>query len=457
MKKNVSLTGEAISKVRELAREAINPITIRNLLICMGLSTSIIFSSAGGLATREMFTNEVEAATQIESFTDYGSIKDYAKEYIEYLVGIGGIKGYTDGSFKPTGNVTRLEFLSSCINSCIDSESELDAIVEQAKNDMVPLDDGTMISRYDDIVSTYTNEVLYQWGEQSLRLIVASDYLGFDTGAYPSKSGTNTWSAPILRDEAANIMVEVYEYFCSEEVQAMDRTNSITTGNHSSTSTIPINENILSIEPNDGWGSYYDATQKLYSIGVLQGDEKGNYNPDSNLSRADCCVMVAKLMNENYREDPNIAPKVVEEVTVENTTLYQSDADRRSAVEGDTFIDSNGTSYTVTAGIGGVLCAEMPVALDAGRLAVNIANTVDSTALVENGTTVYGSDMIYIINPDTGEGHWLKDWCKVIEAYAASVENPEKGKVYTFGLGDWLQLEFDALGAIVTTPDWLPY
>ena len=43
------------------------------------------------------------------AFTDQADIKDANTEAVDTLVALGVINGYTDGSFKPNGTVTRAE------------------------------------------------------------------------------------------------------------------------------------------------------------------------------------------------------------------------------------------------------------------------------------------------------------------------------------------------------------
>lgn len=60
----------------------------------------------------------------LSSFTDRDKLSDYSKSYVAEAVSLGYINGYTDGSFKPQGNITRGEiakilyyFLGSSLNT----------------------------------------------------------------------------------------------------------------------------------------------------------------------------------------------------------------------------------------------------------------------------------------------------------------------------------------------------
>lgn len=56
-----------------------------------------------------MARDNAEFKSSDTSFSDGGEIADYAKEAIEAFGSLGVVNGYSDGSFKPNGNITRAE------------------------------------------------------------------------------------------------------------------------------------------------------------------------------------------------------------------------------------------------------------------------------------------------------------------------------------------------------------
>ena len=78
--------------------------------------------------TREQFVTmlwrlsvEPTAATAA-SFTDSGSVSDYAKTAVDWAVSKGIVNGYNDGSFKPQGNATRAEVAKMLTVYCVINE-----------------------------------------------------------------------------------------------------------------------------------------------------------------------------------------------------------------------------------------------------------------------------------------------------------------------------------------------
>lgn len=415
---------------KESAYSTLNPWVVKSLAILLGVS----FALSGTAPASELFYEEVEAATY-EDFTDSGDIKDYAKPYINYLVddSIQGIKGYTDGSFKPDSTVSKLEFLSMTLHSCA-SDEQLQGIINEAKKTM-DFYEGKRMSRYDAVLAMYPEDVVYQWGDQSRDLIVIANYLSLETGTTFMANVKNPYSTPITREYAASVMSDAYEYFLNNKQD------------------IQIDKNINSIQPKDGWGSHAEEAQKLYQIGVLQGNEKGEFLSTKSLTRAEASVMVAKLRNSSFRKAPTLTNV---ETTTETTTaavtpgtLDLNDPNRRDAVAGDKVV-VNGKTIVLTEKFG-VVGAEQPVAVDIGRKALN-GETVQ-----DHHTVMFPNQYCdtYIVSPQ-GEGHFLESWSRMIEGYCDSVQNPVKGQTYTFGLGGWCKITWKGLSWSVVTPDWLP-
>ena len=185
----------------------------------------------------------------------------------------------------------------------------------------------------------------------------------------------------------------------------------------------------------------------------MTGNENGDFQPQYNLKRCDAAVLVYKAINKDKRATVNVvatpeAPKPA------NTTLNVNDANRRDAIAGDKFVAADGKTYDVVAGKGGVLGEGQPIALDAGRVTQKTNKTVGHYTPSDGSVGRLGD--FYMINPDTGEGHWGDDWQKIEQGYAATQPKGKVGDVVHVGLGGWLKMECAEDGAWVTSnPDWM--
>ena len=84
----------------------------------------------------------------------------------------------------------------------------------------------------------------------------------------------------------------------------------------------------------------------------------------------------------------------------------------------------------------GVIGEGQPVSLCEGMVGASNNKAVANYSH-SDGTYAPAGDT-YIVNPDTGEGHWLNsEWREIAHAYTDTVSNPVKGQTYTFGLGGW--------------------
>lgn len=59
-------------------------------------------------------------------------------------------------------------------------------------------------------------------------------------------------------------------------------------------------KNFADVNTND---SYYDYIAKLGYINLFEGDDKGNFNPDKSLTRAECAALVCRMLG--YKEEAN--------------------------------------------------------------------------------------------------------------------------------------------------------
>ena len=416
--------------------QPMHTLTIKALAICLGMS--VVFGS-GVAPVKELMVQEVYAATQ---FADDAQIKDYSREPIESLVSIGSIKGYPeDNTFRPSGTISRIEFLSMAANAADPSGQARAKIFNEARSSV---EEG--MNLYDGAKQAMADDIADVWGGKAEELIVLSNFTDvgiFDSGA-AKHNGRSGWLAPITRAEAAQMLAACVEELSGEQLPIKDNIESIITDwkqDNSPEST--------SGKSNTVAGCYEsDYIKKLYSSGIATGDEDGNFHPQYNLKRCDAAVLIYKAIHKDKRATVNIAAKP-EAPKPANTTLNVNDANRRDAIAGDKFVAADGKTYDVVAGKGGVLCEGMPIALDLNRALTKVNETLEN-GVTSDGTVGRLGDR-YLVNPSTGEGHFRDD------AYATDQPNGKQGEVIYVGLGGWLQLEFDeGLGGwMPSDPDWM--
>lgn len=205
-----------------------------------------------------LITNTVFADT---GFSDDSKIQNYSRPYVEMLVNEGGISGYSDNTFKPLGTISRVEFLSMCVNSFGNTEKLIQKI---------PLED------YMTVVENYDFDIV--WNGAANDLLVSSDNLDLS-----DKFIGNEWYKPITRAEAAKILCNTLTVLGGEKVSDIN--------------TYLINDwNIIKDT------EYAESIGLLFALGIVQGDSRGNYNPNSSLTREDSAILICKALKPDLRE-----------------------------------------------------------------------------------------------------------------------------------------------------------
>lgn len=167
----------------------------------------------------------------------------WAKKYIEYGVDKGYINGYTDGTFKPDGTVTRAEF-SKMINNAVKISSKKDSAFSD-------------VSRFD-----------WYYGEVQ-KAVYAGYVSGYSDGTFRPKN-------LISRQEAAVILYRI---------------------------SVPSNDTFELRKFTDNssiadWAR--DAVSSVAAKGYITGDEKSRFLPASNLTRAQAAKLIYEFVeNEN--------------------------------------------------------------------------------------------------------------------------------------------------------------
>ncbi len=234
------------------------------------LSVSVVF-----LAVISVIV--VQATT---SFIDDNKIQNYSREYVEQLVENGGISGYDDNSFKPQGNISRIEFLNMCVNSICD----LDELVKTIDS-----------NEYDKIIDKYKYDEI--WNGKANDVLAVSFNFGLSK-EFSENGSPNGWNKPITRAEACNMI-----YNCLAKIK-----------NESFDSNFDINSiGDFSLIQQSG---YSNAIKAVFSAGIVQGDSKGFFNPNNNLTREDSAILICKAMDKEKRQVMKPVKKINNSVVV---------------------------------------------------------------------------------------------------------------------------------------------
>lgn len=202
-------------------------------------------------------------------FNDDDKIQNYSRPYVEMLVNMGGISGYTDNTFKPQGTISRGEFLSMCINSFGSEKlyNELNNINSEEYNKIVKE------YNYNALWNGAANDMLV--GANIMEL--CSNYIG------------NKWNEPVTRAEAADMIYSCICKLTDEDINIEVNTDLI---------------NDLNIVKKS---EYAYCISILFSLGIVQGDSNGKFNPDKNLTREDSAILICKAIKPELREVKAVA------------------------------------------------------------------------------------------------------------------------------------------------------
>lgn len=193
-----------------------------------------------------VFSNYTYAAQTI-SFTDIKT-NDWYKENISLLVSLGGISGYPDGSFAPNKEITRAEFVKTLISSL----------------------------GYQNVAKTSDH-----W---------ASGYISLGESLHiVDKGAFKNLDLPITRYEMA-IIISNTLHFNNESVPA-----NIQEYKNLIKDFTKIKDNILS-----------ECVLESYVKGIVSGYPDGSFMGDKPLTRAEASSVIIRILNEEFRNIPNL-------------------------------------------------------------------------------------------------------------------------------------------------------
>lgn len=202
-------------------------------------------SGAGGGGTRNNYSeNKIEEGSGTPStkspFIDVEGTH-WANEYITRLYENGAINGVGESNFNPGGSVMRQDFVKILIGA-------LGTELSENKSDFSDVEDGAYYSDY----------------------IVTAMEKGFITGTGEGSFGVGM---NLKREDAAVIMARVLDN-CGIE---------------------PLRQGMTFND--DAQISDYarDSIKKVAAMQIFTGDDKGNFNPRGNLTRAEACAILCRL------------------------------------------------------------------------------------------------------------------------------------------------------------------
>ena len=210
-------------------------------------------------------------------------------------------------------------------------------------------------------------------------------------------------------------------------------------------------------------GTYYQPyIRQAYSMGMLVGNNKGEFKPSDSTTRAQAATVVRRILEPSVRAEVDFStPTQVDQTQGAITITEYAKTERRLAKAGDTVVKADGTKVVLKVGPNGILGEGQGVAPDAGiqvRLKGVIAWTVEP-----NGTR-FGHDIgkdstgdsvmnqYYMINNYTGEGHWQKEWQKLTQQPTVKGSfnyelSKDKNWVWLSDMQEWMGLVGQSLSS----------
>lgn len=212
-----------------------------------------------------IFTSVASATTV--SFSDLPN--NWAKDYIVRAAELGIIKGYTDGTFGPTKNVTRFDTMLM-LSRLHTIDTDLQKQIE---------------NKYSSLLKEVTGGK-DEWAYSELSKSLALGLLSEDKFNTLYTNGS-------LKKDATREDVAVFI------IKAMCLQNEVTELN-SKLYTMPFNDS------NDIYSDYRPYVYLAYQKGIISGDNNKNFNPKNSITRQELAKMVCGAYD--YIKNNNIKP-----------------------------------------------------------------------------------------------------------------------------------------------------
>ncbi len=188
-----------------------------------------------------------------EDFSDVDTTEWYGDD-VYYLSSEGVVKGYYDGTYKPGQEMNRAEFITIVVNAL-----ETKNLVEEVCPKYSKCEGTT----------TYSDLDTYDWYASP---IYTAQLLGIVDGY---SDGTFKPESIITKSEAAQVLLNVIEKYptLTEHLSNKAAKN-------------------FSDVAEKAW--YRNAVQKMSQYGIVDGTNKGTFEPGKTLNRAECAKMIRK-------------------------------------------------------------------------------------------------------------------------------------------------------------------
>ena len=181
----------------------------------------------------------------------------WASTHITRLTYEGAITGYPDGTFKPSSNITRAEFVAVVVRALFPKDIPANAPAGQ------------------------------HWATNIMKKAYDSSLL--ETGEFAQV----TWGDPINRQEMAKIMARGAQFVLKEAQE--DKT---------STFTSKITDYNATPE------AYRPYVAQVYAKGIVTGYPDGSFGGSKQATRAEAATMVVRLIDPVYRETVALSTEV---------------------------------------------------------------------------------------------------------------------------------------------------
>ena len=216
------------------------------LALTLGMAVTV------GAAQNDVETIVVDDESAAESSVSFSDLKSshWAYNAINKMFDMGVVKGYADGSFKPSGVVTYGEFIKMVVVQLTGADVGNSSKEHWAYNYFV---EGIREGLYDDIVTSMLSKEIPRY--QMAKII---------TKALGNKSLTDS------QFEAA----------------------------------------YAALSDMDGWDKDTQrAVAKAYGFGLITGYEDGTFRPNGTLTRAEAATVIYRLIDEDARVIPDLTVK----------------------------------------------------------------------------------------------------------------------------------------------------
>lgn len=209
---------------------------------------------------------------------------DWYYDNVTEMTEKGYLSGYDDGSFRPSGIITKAELVS-------------------------------VVARVNNIEPKKGQSA--HWASDMLQAALEKGY--YDWDEIPPTG--ETFDEPITRQLAIKIVMKAF----LPEAK----------GDYNQVSGSVNDFSMLD-------GRYYDSVIAAYSSGVVFGDDNGNLNPTSSITRAEACAIIMRAAGKNGNTKPYEPPAISQPPSSETVRKGGVSENGALRVEGSRLVNENG-------------------------------------------------------------------------------------------------------------------